>query len=79
VLVVLDRGEHAVWKSFRNLGTRVQIVLPEELNPYDILVNDWIVFSQSTLDAAIERFADTVGASPAPSAEAAAPQVEEAE
>jgi large subunit ribosomal protein L4 len=79
VLVVLDRGEHAVWKSFRNLGTRVQIVLPEELNPYDILVNDWIVFSQSTLDAAIERFADTVGAAPAPSAEAAAPQVEEAE
>jgi len=79
VLVVLDRGEHAVWKSFRNLGTRVQIVLPEELNPYDILVNDWIVFSQSTLDAAIERFADTVGTAPAPSAKAAAPEVEAAE
>jgi large subunit ribosomal protein L4 len=78
VLIVLDRTEHAVWKSFRNLGTRVQIVLPEELNPYDILVNDWIVFSQPTLDSAIERFADkpaaaTPKATPAKS-EAAAPE-----
>ena len=39
--------EDAVWKSFRNLGVRVQIVLPEELNAYDVLVNDWIVFSQA--------------------------------
>ena len=43
--------EHAVWKSFRNLGERVQIVLPEELNAYDVLVNDWLVFSQGDLDA----------------------------
>lgn len=56
VLVVLDRGEHAVWKSFRNLGNRVQIVLPEELNAYDILVSDWLVFSQATLEAAVTRF-----------------------
>ena len=34
-----------MWKSFRNLGDRVQIVLPEELNAYDVLVNDWLVFS----------------------------------
>jgi large subunit ribosomal protein L4 len=65
VLIVLDRTEHAVWKSFRNLGTRVQIVLPDELNPYDILVNDWIVFSKATLEAAIDRFADKA---PAPAA-----------
>jgi large subunit ribosomal protein L4 len=56
VLVVLDRTEHAVWKSFRNLGERVQIILPEELNPYDVLVNDYLVFSKATLDAAIDRF-----------------------
>ena len=30
VLIVLDRAEHAVWKSFRNLGNRVQIAIPEE-------------------------------------------------
>ena len=36
-----------MWKSFRNLGERVQIVLPEELNTYDVLVNDWLVFTQA--------------------------------
>ena len=67
VLIVLDRAETAVWKSFRNL-TRIQIVLPEELNPYDILVNDWIVFSKPTLDAAIERFSDAATADAGPAA-----------
>ncbi len=47
MLVVLFREEEPVWKSFRNLGKRVQIILPEELNAYDVLVNDWIVFSQA--------------------------------
>jgi large subunit ribosomal protein L4 len=59
VLIVLDRAEHAVWKSFRNLGERVQIVLPDELNAYDVLVNDWLVFSKATLDATIARYSDT--------------------
>ena len=48
---MLDRTEDAVWKSLRNLGVRVQIVLPEELNAYDVLVNDYIVFSKPTLVA----------------------------
>jgi large subunit ribosomal protein L4 len=74
VLIVLDRTEHAVWKSFRNLGTRIQIVLPDELNPYDILVNDWIVFSQATLDAAIDRFADRSGDAAEATPKAAAPE-----
>ena len=56
VLLVLDRDEDAVWKSFRNLGERVQIVLPDELNTYDVLVNDWLVFSKATLEAAVARF-----------------------
>ena len=59
VLLVLDRDEVAAWKSFRNLGKRVQILLPEELNAYDILVNDWIVFSTGTLDAAVARYSGT--------------------
>ena len=46
VLVVLFRTDEAAWKSMRNLGERVQIVLPEELNTYDVLVNDWLVFSR---------------------------------
>ena len=64
VLLVLERDEDAVWKSFRNLGERVQIVIPDELNTYDVLVNDWLVFSKATLEAAVTRF------SPKPDADA---------
>ena len=53
---MLDRTEEGAWKSFRNLGKWVQIVLPDELNVYDILVNDWLVFSTATLAALNERF-----------------------
>jgi large subunit ribosomal protein L4 len=56
VLIVLQRDEDAVWKSFRNLGERVQLVIPDELNTYDVLVNDWLVFSTATLEAAVARF-----------------------
>jgi large subunit ribosomal protein L4 len=70
VLLVLDRAEDAVWKSFRNLGERVQIILTEELNTYDVLVNDTIVFSRSTLEALVGRFG-SVGA-PSATAESAA-------
>jgi large subunit ribosomal protein L4 len=59
VLLVLFRTEDAAWKSFRNLGKRVQIVLPEELNTYDVLVNDVIVFSRASLDAVVARLGGT--------------------
>jgi large subunit ribosomal protein L4 len=55
VLVVLFRTEEAAWKSMRNLGERVQVILPEELNAYDVLVNDYIVFSQASLVSATAR------------------------
>jgi large subunit ribosomal protein L4 len=55
VMVVLGRTEDAVWKSLRNLGDRVQIVLPEEMNTYDVLVNDWLVFSAASLDTVVAR------------------------
>ncbi len=48
VLVVLGRNELAAIKSFRNLPT-VQIIEVGELNAYDILVNDVIVFTRATL------------------------------
>ena len=54
-----------MWKSFRNLGERVQIVIPDELNTYDVLVNDWLVFSKATLEATVARF----GAKPDPAEE----------
>jgi large subunit ribosomal protein L4 len=57
-LLVMDRTEETAWKSFRNLGDRVQIILPEELNAYDVLVNDWIVFTSTTLEAVVSRLTD---------------------
>ncbi len=63
VLLVLFRTEDVVWKSLRNLGERVQIVLPEELNTYDVLVNDWLVFSQGSLDTVVARLSDEPGGS----------------
>ncbi len=58
VLLVLDRTDDTAWKSFRNLGDRVQIILPEELNAYDVLVNDWLVFTSATLEAIVSRLTD---------------------
>jgi large subunit ribosomal protein L4 len=57
VLLVLDRTDENAWKSFRNLGDRVQIILPEELNTYDVLVSDWLVFTRATLDTTVARLA----------------------
>jgi len=62
VLLVLDRTDEVAWKSFRNLGDRVQIILPEEMNAYDVLVNDWIVFTAATLEAVVSRLADGTAA-----------------
>jgi large subunit ribosomal protein L4 len=67
VLIVLFRTEEAVWKSLRNLGERVQVMLPEELNTYDVLLNDWIVFSRPSLEATIARLSDAAQTSDEPS------------
>jgi large subunit ribosomal protein L4 len=50
VLVVLTREEKdaAVWKSLRNLP-QVHTLVTEELNAYDVLVSDWIVFTKESL------------------------------
>jgi large subunit ribosomal protein L4 len=48
VLVVLSRDDEAARKSFRNLP-HVQLLKDTELNAYDILVNDWVVFTSATL------------------------------
>jgi large subunit ribosomal protein L4 len=57
VLVVLPRDDETAWKSFRNLGERVGLVSVEELNTYDVLVADRVIFTSATLDA----FATTRG------------------
>ncbi len=48
VMLVIDRDDENAYLSFRNLPN-VRIVLPSELNAYDILCSDWIVFTQGNL------------------------------
>ncbi|MGI9623900.1 MAG: 50S ribosomal protein L4, partial [Acidimicrobiales bacterium] len=51
VLVVVEATDEMAWKSFRNLPL-VHVVTPGELNTYDILVADKVVFTQNTLPTA---------------------------
>ncbi|MDQ2728294.1 MAG: 50S ribosomal protein L4 [Actinomycetota bacterium] len=48
VLVVLSRDDEAGAKSFRNLPD-IHVISPGELNTYDVLRNDWIVFTPETV------------------------------
>jgi large subunit ribosomal protein L4 len=50
VMIVLERKDESAWKSFRNL-TDVHVLSTQELNAYDILCNDWIVFTKTSLPA----------------------------
>jgi large subunit ribosomal protein L4 len=51
VLVVVGRDDAAAALSFRNL-TEVQLIAPGELNAYDVLCNDWVIFTESVLPGA---------------------------
>ena len=53
VLVVLERGNDVAWLSLRNLPN-VHIVTADQLNTYDVLVSDDIVFTEAALAALLE-------------------------
>ena len=48
VLVVLGAEDELAHKSFRNLPD-VHVLLASELNAYDVLCSDWVVFTRATL------------------------------
>ncbi|TAK70080.1 MAG: 50S ribosomal protein L4 [Actinomycetota bacterium] len=48
VLVVLERDDVVAWKSLRNLDT-VHVLAVDQLNTYDVLVSDDVVFTQTAL------------------------------
>ena len=48
VLVVLTNADETAAKSFRNIP-EVQIISVGELNAYDVLCNDWVVFTSASL------------------------------
>jgi large subunit ribosomal protein L4 len=50
VLVVLERTDTLTWKSLRNVET-VHVIAPDQLNTYDVLVADDLVFTEAALNA----------------------------
>jgi len=50
VLLVLGSDDDTAARSFRNLAS-VQLLQAAELNAYDVLCSDWLVFTQATLPA----------------------------
>ena len=81
-LVVLDRDDVVSWLSLRNLPT-AHLIEPGQLNTYDVLVNDVVVFTQAAFDEflagpiaapkgtvkASARESETVGLTEAPAAD----------
>ncbi|HAM24829.1 MAG TPA: 50S ribosomal protein L4 [Actinobacteria bacterium] len=48
LLIVLDRTEETSWLSLRNVPT-IHLVTPDQLNTYDVLISDDVVFTESSL------------------------------
>ena len=49
VLVVVQRSDELTRKSLRNAG-RVHLLPPDQLNTYDVLISDDVVFTRGALD-----------------------------
>ncbi|SBW28632.1 50S ribosomal protein L4 [Candidatus Protofrankia californiensis] len=54
VLVVAARNDELTWKSLRNVPA-VHLLDPGQLNTYDVLVSDDVVFTRSALAAFLDR------------------------
>lgn len=59
VLVVLDRFEEVAWLSLRNVPT-VHVLAVDQLNAYDVLVADSVVFTSAALAAFTNRGAEAI-------------------
>jgi large subunit ribosomal protein L4 len=50
VLVVLERSDEVAWLSLRNVP-RAHLLVPDQLNTYDVLVSDDVVFTKAALES----------------------------
>jgi large subunit ribosomal protein L4 len=64
ILVVLTPDDEATAKSFRNL-TEVHLLRADQLNAYDVLCSDWVVFTPASLPTGSETEAEAGGKSKA--------------
>jgi len=87
-LVVLKGDDVVTWKSFRNLP-EVHLIEADQLNAYDVLCSDIVIFNRDSLPATVDEKPKAVRApkpapvakakaKPAPAVPAAAPAVPEA-
>jgi large subunit ribosomal protein L4 len=54
VLVVTEHEDELTWKSLRNVPF-VHLIAEDQLNTYDVLASDFVVFTQAALAALVER------------------------
>ena len=54
VLVVTEHDDELSWKSLRNVQF-VHLLAEDQLNTYDVLASDFVVFTKAALDAFVER------------------------
>lgn len=71
-LIVLADDDVAAAKSFRNLP-RVHVLAARELNAYDVLCADWVVFTEATLPTGTEADERRLRPAPAPQLAKTAP------
>jgi large subunit ribosomal protein L4 len=53
VLVVAERTDELTWKSLRNVGS-VHLLEPSQLNTYDVLISDDVVFTRDALEGFLD-------------------------
>jgi large subunit ribosomal protein L4 len=54
VLVVIHRDEDLAWLSLRNVA-KVHAIAVDQLNAYDVLVNDEVIFTSAALETYVNR------------------------
>ncbi|HVE25609.1 MAG TPA: 50S ribosomal protein L4 [Sporichthya sp.] len=56
ILVVVHRDDEVTWKSLRNVAS-VHVLTEDQLNTYDVLASDHVVFTEQALTAFVSRSA----------------------
>jgi large subunit ribosomal protein L4 len=64
VLVVAHRDDEITWKSLRNVP-RVRVLTEDQLNTYDVLASDHVVFTEQALASFVARSSRSSGSGPA--------------
>ncbi|MEJ7629190.1 MAG: 50S ribosomal protein L4, partial [Nocardioidaceae bacterium] len=53
-LVVVERGDQVTWRSLRNVE-RIHVLVVDQLNTYDVLASDDVIFTKAAFDALVAR------------------------